>query len=131
LVERPSETGVPGLEEHKKPHVAMAVHFPKGPREEAVMMEEMKKFAEVQSKHKGFIQLFVGEVEDKGIIIPFTLWESEADAMAALMDLRKYLATFDFKTNQEGPTRAGGVTPSKGSPLSTFKITPVVPPPKQ
>jgi hypothetical protein len=112
-------------------YVAMAVHFPKGAREEAVMMEEMKKFAEVQSKHKGFIQLFVGEVEDKGIIIPFTLWETEADAMAARMDIGKYLSTFDFKTNQEGPTRAGGVTPSKGSILSTFKIIRVVPPPKQ
>jgi hypothetical protein len=131
LVERPLETGVSGLEDHKKPYVAMAVHFPKGAREEAVMMEEMKKFAEVQSKHKGFIQLFVGEVEDRGIIIPFTLWESESDAMAALMDIRKYLATFDFKTNQEGPTRAGGVAPSKDSPLSTFKIIPIVPPPKQ
>jgi hypothetical protein len=109
----------------------MAVHFPKGPKEEAVMMEEMKKFAEVESKHKGFIQLFVGEVEDKGIIIPFTVWESEADAMAARMEIRKYLSTFDFKTNQEGLTRAGGVTPSKGSTLSTFKITPVVPTPKQ
>jgi hypothetical protein len=119
------------LVEHKKPYVAMAVHFPKGAREEAVMMEAMKKFAGVQSKHKGFIQFFVGEVEDKGIIIPFTLWKTEADAMAARMDIRKYLATFDFKTNQEGPTRAGGVTPSKDSPLSTFKITPVVPPPKQ
>jgi hypothetical protein len=95
-------------------YVAMAVHFPKGAREEGVMMEEMKKFAEVQSKHKGFIQLFVGEVEDKGIIIPFTLWETEADAMAARMDIGKYLSTFDFKTNQEGPTRAGGVAPSKG-----------------
>ncbi len=95
------------------------------------MMEAMKSFAEVESRHKGFIQLFVGEVEDKGIIIPFTLWETEADAMAARMDIRKYLATFDFKTNQEGPTRAGGVTPSKDSSLSTFNIIPVVPPPKQ
>jgi hypothetical protein len=112
-------------------YVAMAVHFPRGPKEEAVMMEEMKKFAEVESKHRGFIQLFVGEVEDRGIIIPFTLWENEADAMAAGMDIRRYLATFDFRTNQEGPTRAGGVVPSKGSTLSTFKIIPVVPPPKQ
>jgi hypothetical protein len=131
LVDGSSETGVSGLEEHKKTYVAMAVHFPKGPREEAFMMEEMKKFAEVQIKHNGFIQLFVGEVEDKGIIIPFTLWETEADALAARMDIRKYLATFDFKANQEGPTRAGGVTPSNGSPLSTFKIIPVVPPLKQ
>jgi hypothetical protein len=112
-------------------YVQLAVHYPKGPKEEAVMMQEMKRFAEVQSKHKGFIQLFVAELEDKGIIIPFTIWETEEDFMAALTNIRGYLATFDFKANQEGPTRAGRVATSTGSILTTFKITPNVPPPQQ
>lgn len=109
-------------------YVAMAVHYPKGPKEQAVMMEEMKRFAEVQSKHKGFKHLIVAELEDKGIIIPFTIWESQQDMMTARMDIAKYLATFDFKTNQDGPTRAGGTSIEKGSKLTTFKITPVVHP---
>ncbi|HVH15108.1 MAG TPA: hypothetical protein VNA15_05250 [Candidatus Angelobacter sp.] len=106
--------------------IAMAVHFPRGPKEEAVMMKEMKSFAEVQSKHKGFRHLIVAEVEDKGIIIPFTIWDTQEDALAAGVDIRKYLATFDFKTNQEGPTRAGGVPVLSNSILTTLKITPVV-----
>lgn len=109
-------------------HVALAVHYPKGPNEHAVMMEEMKRFAEVESRHRGFVQLFVAEVPDKGFLIPFTVWETEEAYRAAWPEIAKYLATFDFATNQEGPTRAGGAAPSPGSRLTTFAVLPVVRP---
>ncbi len=89
------------------------------------MMEEMKKFAEVESKHKGFVQLIVGEVEDERIIIPFTIWETKEDAMAAQGDIVKFLMEFDFKAVQEGRTRSGSVTVSASSSLSSFKVVPV------
>ena len=111
-------------------YISLAVRFPKGIKEEAVMMKEMVRFAEVQSKHKGFKQLVVAEVEDKGIIIPFTIWGTEEDFAAAWIDMAKYLATFDFKSNQEGPTRAGRVTIPPSSIISTLKVTPVVLPPR-
>src|SRR2546425_6267391 len=107
--------------------VALAVRHPKGAREEALMMEEMRRFAEVESKHKGFVQLVVGEVKDERIIIPFTIWETKEDAMAAQGDIVRFLIGFDFKAVQEGPTRSGSVTISAFSSLSSFKVVPVSP----
>ncbi len=89
------------------------------------MMDEMTNFAEVQSRHKGFVHLVVAEVEDERIIIPFTIWKSKEDFMAARGDIAKFLAGFDFKAVQEGPTRSGSVTVSATSSLSSFKVVPV------
>ena len=110
-------------------YIHVAVHHPKGPKEKAVMMAEMSKFAEVESVHKGFVKLLVAEVEDEQTIMPVTIWESEEDFMAARADIGKYLATFDFKTNQEGPTRAGSTTLQSSSALVKFKVAPVIHPP--
>ncbi len=33
-------------------YVTLAVHHPKGPKEESVMLDEMSKFAEVESRHE-------------------------------------------------------------------------------
>ncbi len=105
--------------------VTLAFHHPKGPREEVIMMNEMTRFAEVQSRHRGFVHLVVAEVEDERIMIPFTLWESKEDFMAAQGDIAKFLMGFDFKAVQDGPTRSGSVTVSGASSLSSFKVVPV------
>ncbi len=89
------------------------------------MMDEMTKFAEVRSRHKGFVQLLVSEVEDERIIIPFTIWETQEDFMAARGDIAKFLMCFDFKAVQEGPTRSSNVTVSATASLSSFKVVPV------
>ena len=88
----------------------------------------MSKFAEVESAHNGFVKLLVAEVEDEQTIIPVTIWEREEDFMAARADIGKYLATFDFKTNQEGPTRAGSVALLSSSALVKFRVAPVMHP---
>ncbi len=70
-------------------------------------MSQLPKLAEVNCKHKGFVQIVIAEVEDENIIVPFTIWESEDDYRAAIPDAMKLLATIDFSV-QEGLTRSQG-----------------------
>jgi len=84
-------------------------------------MSQMPKFAEVQSKHRGFVQLVVAELEDENILVPFSIWETEEDYFSARGDVARFLATIDFSI-QEGPTRAGGASISKGSNMTIFKV---------
>lgn len=110
-------------------YVALAVHHPKGPNEKARLMAAQPRLAEINSKHKGFIQMIVAEVEDENIIVPFTIWESEEDYRAALKGAASHLfspETVSFLHSvQEGPTRAGGTSISKDTVITTFKVKPV------
>jgi hypothetical protein len=105
------------------------VHHPKGPAEKTTMMSWMPEIAEEASKHKGFVKMVVADVEDEQIIIPFSIWETEEDFMAARSERMKFLLSHDFSI-QEGPTRAGGSTIANESFITTFKVRPVSPPPK-
>jgi Antibiotic biosynthesis monooxygenase len=109
--------------------IVLAVHHPKGPDEKARLMAAQPSLAKVNSKHKGFIQMIVAEVEDENLIVPFTLWESEEDYMAARADAVSLLfspATISFLTSvQEGPTRSGGASISRDTVTATFKVRPV------
>jgi hypothetical protein len=106
--------------------VQLALHHPKGPREKAYFMSLMPRFAELQSEHKGFIRLVVGEVEDENVITLTGIWESEEDFTSAFVNIRKFLATIDFPSIQDGPTRSGFAKASVDSPLITVKVSPVV-----
>ncbi|HXW95823.1 MAG TPA: hypothetical protein VEJ19_08980 [Nitrososphaerales archaeon] len=92
-------------------------------------MAWLPKLAQAYSKHKGFIQLVVAEVEDENIIIPVALWESEEDSLAALPDFAALRDTFDFSI-QDGPTRAGRAAIKGGSIFTALKVRPVTPPTK-
>jgi hypothetical protein len=113
-------------------YIALAVHHPKGPKEKVLLMARQPRLAEVNSKHKGFIQMVVAEVEDENLIVPFTIWESEEDYKAALEDARAHLFSPDtvsfLSSVQEGPTRAGGTSIGKDAMITTFKVAPVVRP---
>jgi hypothetical protein len=86
----------------------------------------MPRFAELQNVHKGFKHLVVGEVEDENIITLTGIWETEEDFRSAVGDIRKFLATIDFSTIQDGPTRSGFSRLSEDSPLTTVKVSPVL-----
>jgi len=106
--------------------VSLVVHHPKGSEAKATFMAWLPKLAEAYSKHKGFIQLVVGEVEDENIIIPLALWESEQDSLGALPDFAALRSTFDFSI-QDGPTRAGRASIKEGSIFTALKVRPVTP----
>jgi len=96
-------------------------------------MAWLPRLAEAYGRHKGFIQLVVGEVEDENTIIPIAIWESEEDWMASRPDFAALRDTFDFSI-QDGPTRAGNATFKEGSVFSALKVRPVtpsVPPPSR
>jgi hypothetical protein len=110
-------------------YITLAVHHPKGPKEKEILVAAQPRLAEVNSKHKGFIQQVVAEVEDENLVIPFTIWESEEDYNAALKDTVAHLfspETTAFLTSvQEGPTRGGGSALSKEATITFFKVAPV------
>ncbi len=116
-------------------YIALAVHHPKGPHEKSLLMARQPRLAEVNSKHTGFIQMVVAEVDDENLIVPFTIWESEEDYKAALEEARAHLfspETVSFLASvQEGPTRAGGTTIGKDTTITTFKVAPVTRPQQQ
>lgn len=105
--------------------IHLALHHPKTPEEKSKMMAMMTPFAELQGKQKGFIGLAVGEVEDENIIFLTGLWETQDDFKSALPALGGFLATIDFPSLQDGPTRAGYLGLSADSPLTTIKVGPV------
>jgi len=107
-------------------YVQVALHHPKGPNEKSYFMSLMPRFAELQNDHKGFKRLVVGEVEDENIITLTGIWETEEDFKSALGDIRKFLATIDFPSIQDGPTRSGFSGVSEDSPLTTVKVSPVL-----
>ena len=110
-------------------YISLAVHHSKGPKEKADLMARQQGLAEVNSKHKGFVQMVVAEVEDENLVVPFTIWESEDDYRAALADAAKHLfspETVSFLSSvQEGPTRVGGSSFGKETIITTFKVAPV------
>ena len=106
--------------------VSLVVHHPRGPEAKATFMAWLPRLAEAYSKHMGFIQLVVAEVEDEDIIIPLAIWETEQDSLVAFPDFAALRSTFDFSI-QEGPTRAGRATIKEGSVFTALKVRPVTP----
>jgi len=112
------------LEQGIAMYIALALHHPKGSGEKKILMDQMPRLAEVYAKHKGFVQMMVGEVEDENIIVPFSIWESEEAYKASMPDVVRLLSTIDFSV-QDGPTRAGASTIAKGAIITPFKVRPV------
>jgi hypothetical protein len=85
--------------------IGIALHKPKGPTQEAVFLVALREYGDLQRKQKGHLYFGVGKDEKAGILIVTSVWSSKEDLMAASGEMRKFLGTFDFKANQEGPTR--------------------------
>ena len=51
-------------------------------------------------EHSGFKKL-----ERTGVLVVVSIWDSQEDMMAARDEMMRFRQTFDFRANQEGPTR--------------------------
>jgi antibiotic biosynthesis monooxygenase len=85
--------------------LGIALHKPKGPNEEAAFLNALREYGDLQRKHKGHLYYGVGKDEPAGLLIVTTVWATKEDMMAASGEMQKFLGTFDFKANQEGPTK--------------------------
>lgn len=85
--------------------VGIALHKPKGPKEEAKFLNALRDYGDLQRKQKGHLYYGVGKDERAGFLIVTSVWATKEDMMAASGDMQRFLGTFDFKSNQEGPTR--------------------------
>ncbi len=85
--------------------VGIALHKPKGPAEEAVFLNAVGEYGNLQRKHKGHLYYGGGKDERAILLIVTSVWSTKEDLMAAAGEMQKFLGTFDFKTNQEGPTK--------------------------
>jgi len=85
--------------------LSVALHKPKGPQEEANFLKALKDYGDLQRKFKGHQFYAVGKDEKTGILTVVSIWATNEDLMAAQEEMNKHKGTFDFKANQEGPTR--------------------------
>lgn len=85
--------------------LGIALHKPKGPAEEVVFLQALREYGDLQRKHRGHMYYGVGKDERAGFLIVTSVWASKEELMAASGEMQKFLGTFDFKANQEGPTR--------------------------
>jgi hypothetical protein len=70
-------------------YFALAVHRPKGTKEEALLVESMKRFGEEQRKYKGLI--FTAPIKDSeaGVLIGLSIWDTKENFDAAWKELSK------------------------------------------
>jgi hypothetical protein len=67
----------------------LAVHHPKGPKEEAVLLESMRDFGEAQRKFKGLIFTAPVKDEEAGVLIGLSIWDMKENFEAAWKELAK------------------------------------------
>ncbi len=70
-------------------YFALAIHHPKGQREEAILVRSMSEFGEAQRKFKGLI--FTAPIKDKeaGVLIGLSIWDTKENFEAAWNELSK------------------------------------------
>lgn len=76
--------------------VTVAIHHPKGPQEEVVIMESLKRYGEEQKKHKGLVLVMSVKDKTEGYIVGMSIWDSKENYMAAREDMAK---TFKYEVN--------------------------------
>jgi hypothetical protein len=85
--------------------LTVALHKPKGSQEEANFLRALEDYGNLQRKFKGHQLYTVGKDENTGVLTVVSIWATLEDLMAARGEMAKHKGTFDFKTNQDGPTR--------------------------
>lgn len=85
--------------------LGVALHKPKGPKEESLFLQSLQEYGDAQRKHEGHVLYAVGKDEHTGLLVVVSLWTGKQEMMAAQGDTQKQRGKFDFKANQEGPTR--------------------------
>ncbi len=68
-------------------YVTFAIHHPKGPREEAILLNSMRKFGEAQMKHKGLLLTTPIKDEEARVLIGFAIWDCKEHFLSAWKEL--------------------------------------------
>jgi len=85
--------------------LSVALHKPKASQEEANFLKALKDYGDLQRKFKGHQFYSVGKDEKTGVLAVVSIWATLEDLMAAQGEMATHKGTFDFKANQDGPTR--------------------------
>ena len=70
-------------------YVALAIHHPKGPKEESILLGSMRKFGEAQKRFKGLIFTAPIKDENAGVLIGLSIWDTKENFEAAWKELSK------------------------------------------
>lgn len=84
-------------------YVTIAIHHPKGPNEEAKLLEAMKKFGQAQRKNKGSIIVTAGKDESSGFIFAVAIWDTKENFLSARADMGKALEGVNFEELEDIP----------------------------
>ncbi len=68
-------------------YVALAIHHPKGPKEESILLNSMRKFGEAQMKYKGLILTTPLKDEEAGVLIGLAIWDTKEHFLSAWQEL--------------------------------------------
>ncbi len=82
--------------------VAVGIHHPKGPKERAAVLEDMKRFGIEQRKHKGLLMVTAVKDETGGFLIGMAMWDTREDFLAARKKLaRTFRHSVDFEVVED------------------------------
>ena len=83
-------------------YVTIAIHHPKGPAEESILLDSMKKFGQAQ-RRKGSIIVTAGKDEIAGFVFALAIWDSKENFQAAQSDMGKALTGVNFEELEDVP----------------------------
>ncbi len=82
--------------------VTVGIHHPKGPREEKLLLEDMKRFGKEQRKHKGLVMVTAVKDETEGCLMGMAIWDTKEDFLAARKEIAKtFKHSVDFSAIED------------------------------
>jgi hypothetical protein len=77
--------------------VAVGIHHPKGPKEEVLVLEDMKRFGEEQRRYKGLVLVTTVKDETDGCLVGIAIWDTRENFLAERKEIAKtYTHSVDF-----------------------------------
>jgi hypothetical protein len=82
-------------------YVSIAIHHPKGAKEEVSVLSTMRKFGEAQRKSKGCIIITACKDDPTGCIFAVGIWDNKENFFKAQVGTEKVLEEANFETLED------------------------------
>jgi hypothetical protein len=83
-------------------YVTIAIHHAKGPAEESILLDAMKRFGQAQ-RRRGSIIVTAGKDDIAGFIFALAIWDSKENFQAAQGEMGKALQGVNFEVLEDIP----------------------------
>ena len=86
-------------------YISIAIHHPKGAKEEVSLLGTMRKFGEAQRKNKGCIIITACKDDSSGCIFAVGIWDTQENFIKAQADTGKVIEGVNFDTLEDEKRR--------------------------